>query len=76
MSETGNRVDRQIGARIQRERERVGLSRAELAAQVRISGTELDAMEQGHTRPEGRVLLEIASTLGVPITELMKPPGE
>ena len=66
-------MDRQVGARIQRERERAGLSRAELAAQVRVPEAELQAVELGSARPEPEVLLDVANKLGVPLSDLLKP---
>ena len=74
MSEIGTEVDRQIGARIQRERERVGLSRAELAAAIQISEAGLKTVELGHSRAEPEVLLDVANRLGLPLSDLLKPP--
>ena len=65
-----------MGTRIQRERERVGLSRAELGAQVRLPEAELEAVEQGRSRPDAEMLLDIADALGVPLSDLMKPAVE
>ena len=76
MSETGTEMDRQVGARLRRERERGGLSQAELAAQVRIPEAELQAVELGHHRPDAEVLLELANSLGVPLSDLLRAPEE
>ena len=75
MSETGTEMDRQVGVGIRRERERVGLSPAELAAQIGIPEAELEAVELGHHRPDAEALLDLANVLGVPLTELRKEPG-
>ncbi len=72
MSETGTEMDRQVGARIRRERERVGLSQADLAAQIRIPDEELRSVELGHHRPEPEVLLNLANSLSVPLAELLR----
>ena len=75
MSGSGIDMDRQVGARIQRERERVGLSLADLAAQVDVPASELQAVELGQSRPEPAVLLDVANRLGVPLSDLLKPLG-
>jgi transcriptional regulator with XRE-family HTH domain len=76
MTETGTEMDRQVGARIQRARERFGLSQAELSAQIRISEAELQAVELGHQRPNAEVLLDLANSLSVPLSDLLRAPEE
>ena len=76
MSETGTEMDRQVGARVQRARERAGLSRAELAGQIKLPEPELNAIELGQSRPDAEVLLDLANALGMPLAELLKPVQE
>ncbi len=76
MSETDTEMDRQVGARVQRARERSGLSRAELAGQIKLPEPELNAIELGQSRPDAEVLLDLANALGMPLTELLKPVQE
>ena len=72
MDDNDHQVDRQIGARIKSERERVGVLRVTLAATIRLSEAELEAVELGDRRPRPAVLLDLANSLSLPLSYIIK----
>jgi transcriptional regulator with XRE-family HTH domain len=62
-------VDRALGATIRRLRKAAGLSQMAVAQQSGITFQQLQKYEKGTNRISVSRLLEIAATLGVPITD-------
>lgn len=64
-----------IAAAIRRERERLGMSAAELARQAGIAKSTLSQLEAGTGNPSVETLWAIALVVGVPFATLVEPPS-
>jgi transcriptional regulator with XRE-family HTH domain len=59
-------MEETLGARIRRLRQRYGMSQAELARRIKISGNSLNKIEMGETPdPRASRIVAIANVLGV-----------
>lgn len=71
----GRRVDRQAAERIGRNvflaRRRAGFSQEELGALAGLHRTEVGMVEKGERLPRVDTLLKLASSLSVPVGELV-----
>jgi transcriptional regulator with XRE-family HTH domain len=63
-----------IAASIRRERERAGLSMAELARRAGVGKSTLSQLEAGLGNPGVETLWALATALGVPFSRLVDPP--
>jgi transcriptional regulator with XRE-family HTH domain len=63
-----------IAAALRRERERVGISLAELARRAGLAKSTLSQLESGTGNPSVETLWALAVTLGVPFSRLVEPP--
>ncbi|ALE73175.1 hypothetical protein Ae168Ps1_0999 [Pseudonocardia sp. Ae168_Ps1] len=64
-----------IAAAIRRERERLGISSAELARRAGIAKSTLSQLEAGTGNPSVETLWAIAVVAGVPFSTLVEPPS-
>lgn len=62
-----------VGNNIRRLRERAGLSLRELAGRAAVSTSTLSGIEAGTGNPGVETLVNVASALGVPFSELVLP---
>jgi transcriptional regulator with XRE-family HTH domain len=63
-----------IAERVQRERERAGMSLTELAKRAGISKSTLSQLESGTGNPSMETLWGLSVALGVPFSRLVDPP--
>jgi transcriptional regulator with XRE-family HTH domain len=63
-----------IAAALRRERERVGISRAELARRAGLAKSTLSQLESGTGNPSVETLWSLGVALGVPFSRLVEPP--
>lgn len=63
---------RQIGKRIQKRREELGMKQEELAERVSLSPNYMSAIERGVKTPKLETFIRIANTLEVPSDLLLK----
>lgn len=71
---TGAELIGQIAASIRRERERSGLSMAELARRAGIAKSTLSQLESGAGNPSVETLWALGVALNVPFSRLVDPP--
>ncbi|MFE4970741.1 helix-turn-helix domain-containing protein [Kitasatospora sp. NPDC056651] len=71
---TGTELIGQIAASIRRERERSGLSMAELARRAGIAKSTLSQLESGAGNPSVETLWALGVALNVPFSRLVDPP--
>ncbi|HVC72380.1 MAG TPA: helix-turn-helix transcriptional regulator, partial [Mycobacteriales bacterium] len=64
---------RVVGQRIKHERQQRGLTLAQLAAAAGSSAPHLSQVENGHREPTLRLLGALATGLGVPVEQLLRP---
>jgi transcriptional regulator with XRE-family HTH domain len=64
---------RVVGQRIKHERQERGLTLAQLAEAAGSSAPHLSQVENGHREPTLRLLGALASGLGVPVEQLLRP---
>jgi ribosome-binding protein aMBF1 (putative translation factor) len=64
------RLLRALGLAIRERREQRHLSRAELAAQTRVTAERIGALERGSSDPDYELLLALADALGVGVGAL------
>jgi transcriptional regulator with XRE-family HTH domain len=64
-----------IGARLRRERERVGISQRELARRLGLSASLISQVESSRSKPSVSTLYAIVTELGVSLDELFGEPG-
>lgn len=64
-----------IAAALRRERERVGVSIAELARRAGVAKSTLSQLEAGTGNPSIETLWSIGVALGVPFSRLVEPPA-
>ena len=67
---------RTLGDRIREYRTAVGMTQADFAARLGITGASVSAYENGTRLPSYEVLIRIADTLGVTTDELLGRRGE
>jgi transcriptional regulator with XRE-family HTH domain len=60
-----------LGRTIREERERMEMSRAELARQVGVAGSQVTRWEAGEFKPSLTAMVAIARALDIPAVELM-----
>jgi transcriptional regulator with XRE-family HTH domain len=60
-----------VNAMIRAAREKLGLTRAELASQAGVSVRNIENWEQGHRRPRIDVVLRLASILGIKSDDML-----
>jgi transcriptional regulator with XRE-family HTH domain len=65
----------EMGRHIRGARQRKGLSVAELARQVQVSGPYVSVLERGARRPLPGLLLRLADVLDLPIRDLLGMAG-
>lgn len=65
-----------LGARLRKERDRLGLSLRELARRLEVSPSLVSQIETGKIQPSVRTLYAIVSELGVSLDELFAPPAK
>src|SRR3954452_3245440 len=63
-----------IAAALRRERERAGISLAELARRAGLAKSTLSQLEAGNGNPSVETLWALAVALGVPFSRLVEPP--
>src|SRR5687768_7236180 len=63
-----------IAAALRRERERVGISLAELARRAGLAKSTLSQLEAGTGNPSVETLWSLGVALGVPFSRLVEPP--
>src|SRR3954465_6921623 len=63
-----------IAAALRRERERVGISLAELARRAGLAKSTLSQLEAGTGNPSIETLWSLGVALGVPFSRLVEPP--
>src|SRR3712207_3900014 len=63
-----------IAAALRRERERAGLSLAELARRAGLAKSTLSQLEAGNGNPSVETLWSLGVALGVPFSRLVEPP--
>jgi transcriptional regulator with XRE-family HTH domain len=63
-----------IAAALKRERERVGISLAELARRAGLAKSTLSQLESGTGNPSVETLWALGVALGVPFSRLVEPP--
>lgn len=63
-----------IAAAVRRERERVGISLAELARRAGVAKSTLSQLEAGTGNPSIETLWSLGVALGVPFSRLVEPP--
>ena len=64
-----------IAAALRRERERVGISLAELARRAGLAKSTLSQLESGTGNPSVETLWSLGVALGVPFSRLVEPPA-
>jgi transcriptional regulator with XRE-family HTH domain len=64
-----------IAAALRRERERVGISLAELARRAGLAKSTLSQLEAGTGNPSVETLWSLGVALGVPFSRLVEPPA-
>lgn len=64
-----------FGERVKAERERQGLSQAELAERAGTHVQSVSNLEREYRAVSLRLALDIAGALGVPVTDLVPGPG-
>ncbi|BCJ51181.1 XRE family transcriptional regulator [Actinoplanes sp. NBRC 14428] len=64
-----------IAAALRRERERVGISLAELARRAGLAKSTLSQLENGTGNPSIETLWSLGVALGVPFSRLVEPPA-
>ncbi len=64
-----------IAAAVRRERERVGVSIAELARRAGVAKSTLSQLEAGSGNPSIETLWSLGVALGVPFSRLVEPPA-
>ena len=64
-----------IAASVRRERERVGISIAELARRAGVAKSTLSQLEAGTGNPSIETLWSLGVALGVPFSQLVEPPA-
>ncbi|MET0496377.1 MAG: XRE family transcriptional regulator [Actinoplanes sp.] len=64
-----------IAAALRRERERVGISLAELARRAGLAKSTLSQLENGAGNPSVETLWALGVALGVPFSRLVEPPA-
>jgi transcriptional regulator with XRE-family HTH domain len=64
-----------IAAALKRERERVGISLAELARRAGLAKSTLSQLESGTGNPSVETLWALGVALGVPFSRLVEPPA-
>lgn len=63
-----------IAAAVRRERERAGISSAELSRRAGLAKSTLSQLEAGAGNPSVETLWSLATALGVPFSKLVEPP--
>lgn len=71
MDEVEAKVAVRIGAVVRRQRRALGLSQAELAERLGMSVDYVGLLERGERVPTVRMLMQMATGLGVPVAELL-----
>lgn len=61
-----------IGQRIKKYRQSLGISREELAEKLGLSKHAIAKYEQGQRNPDGKLLIRISDALGIPISYLLE----
>lgn len=61
----------EIGARIRKYREQLGMSQKKLAELIRVSNSRVSNWEQGINRPDADIIVEICTALDVSPSELL-----
>ncbi|AGZ40154.1 putative transcriptional regulator [Actinoplanes friuliensis DSM 7358] len=74
MSQPGSPLST-IAAALRRERERVGISLAELARRAGLAKSTLSQLESGTGNPSVETLWALGVALGVPFSRLVEPPA-
>src|SRR6187549_652974 len=64
-----------IAAALRRERERVGISIAELARRAGVAKSTLSQLEAGTGNPSIETLWSLGVALGIPFSRLVEPPA-
>ncbi len=64
-----------IAAALRRERERAGISLAELARRAGLAKSTLSQLEAGNGNPSVETLWSLGVALGVPFSRLVEPPA-
>ncbi len=64
-----------IAAALRRERERAGISLAELARRAGLAKSTLSQLEAGNGNPSVETLWSLSVALGVPFSRLVEPPA-
>lgn len=62
-----------IGQRIKKCRQNLGISRETLAEKLGLSKHAIAKYEQGQRNPDGQLLVKISDSLGIPISYLLEP---
>lgn len=75
MTQALKRVDVQVGGRIRLLRTAAGWSEAELAALAGIQTSALTAIEDGHVRPEPKLIHTLSKVLGVWVSAFFDDDG-
>lgn len=65
-----------VALALRRERERAGLTAADLAKRAGISKSTLSQLEAGNGNPSIETLWGLAGVLGVPVSRLIEPPRQ
>lgn len=61
-----------IGQRIKKYRQNLGMSREELANKLGLSKHAIAKYEQGQRNPDGKLLIKVSDALGIPISYLLE----
>lgn len=61
-----------IGQRIKKYRQNIGMSREELADRLGLSKHAIAKYEQGQRNPDGKLLIKVSDALGIPISYLLE----
>jgi transcriptional regulator with XRE-family HTH domain len=65
-----------IGNRLRRERERVGISQRELARRIGLSASMISQIESGQSKPSVSTLYAIVTELGVSVDDIFRGHGD
>ncbi len=65
-----------IGSRLRRERERVGISQRELARRIGLSASMVSQIESGQSKPSVSTLYAIVTELGVSVDDIFRGHGD
>lgn len=65
-----------IGSRLRRERERVGISQRELARRIGLSASMISQIESGQSKPSVSTLYAIVTELGVSVDDIFRGHGD